>query len=65
MREHNTQVMLIGRIDGLSGANFFRLDTLDELTRIPPGFGALIWIDSVEVVGPALERTRPRADVRQ
>jgi glycerophosphoryl diester phosphodiesterase len=56
MREHRTEVILIGRIDGLSGASFSRLDTVTELKRLPPGFGGSIWTDRVDVVGPALSR---------
>ena len=56
MRKHRTEVMLIGRIDGLSGASFSRLDTVTELKRLPPGFAGSIWTDRVDVVGPALSR---------
>jgi len=54
MRKHRTEVMLIGRIDGLSGANFSRLDTEEETNRLPPGFDGSIWTDRIDVVGPAL-----------
>jgi glycerophosphoryl diester phosphodiesterase len=56
MRKHRTEVMLIGRIDGLSGANFSRLDTEEEIKRLPPGFDGSIWTDRIDVVGPALSR---------
>jgi glycerophosphoryl diester phosphodiesterase len=56
MRSHATEVMLIGRVDGLSGANFSRLDTADEVARLPPGFSGSIWTDRIDVVGPALMR---------
>lgn len=56
MREHDTEVMLIGRVDGLSGANFSRLDTIDELGRVPAGFQGSIWTDRIDVIGPALAR---------
>lgn len=56
MRAHHTEVMLIGRVDGLSGANFSRLDTAEEITRLPPGFDGSIWTDRIDVVGPALAR---------
>ena len=56
MRKHRTEVMLIGRIDGLSGANFSRLDTEEEIKRLPPGFDGSIWTDRVDIVGPALGR---------
>ena len=59
MRRHHTEVMLIGRIDGLSGANFSRLDTLEELKRVPPGFDGSVWTDRIDLVGPALA---PRTD---
>jgi glycerophosphoryl diester phosphodiesterase len=56
MRQHRTDVMLIGRIDGLSGANFSRLDTQQELSRLPPQFDGSIWTDRIDVVGPELKR---------
>jgi glycerophosphoryl diester phosphodiesterase len=56
MRRHHTEVMLIGRIDGLSGANFSRLDTPEELERVPRGFDGSIWTDRIDLVGPALSR---------
>jgi glycerophosphoryl diester phosphodiesterase len=52
MRKHRTEVMLIGRIDGLSGANFSRLDTEEEVKRLPPGFDGSIWTDHIDVIGP-------------
>ena len=56
MRKHRTEVMLISRIDGLSGANFSRLDTEEEIKSLPPGFAGSIWTDRIDVVGPALKR---------
>jgi glycerophosphoryl diester phosphodiesterase len=56
MRAHQTEVMLIGRIDGLSGANFSRLDTIEELEQLPPVFTGSIWTDRIEIIGPALKR---------
>jgi hypothetical protein len=47
-------VMLIGRVDGFSGANFSRLDTVAELNRMPSGFDGSIWTDRIEVIGPLL-----------
>jgi glycerophosphoryl diester phosphodiesterase len=54
MQTHQTEVILIGRIDGLSGANFSRLDTTQELERMPSGFGGSIWTDRIDIIGPAL-----------
>jgi glycerophosphoryl diester phosphodiesterase len=56
MRAHQTEVMLIGRIDGLSGANFSRLDTIEELEQLPPVFAGSIWTDRIEIIGPALRQ---------
>ena len=56
MRKHRTAVMLIGRIDGLSGVSFSRLDTEEETNRLPPGFDGSIWTDRIDVIGPALSR---------
>lgn len=54
MRAHHTQVMLIGRVDGLTSGNFSRLDTLADLSKVPAGFDGLIWTDQIRVIGPAL-----------
>jgi glycerophosphoryl diester phosphodiesterase len=54
MRGHRTEVILIGRIDGLSGADFSRLDTEDEIRRVPHKFDGSIWTDRIEITGPAL-----------
>jgi glycerophosphoryl diester phosphodiesterase len=56
VQTHQTEVMLVGRIDGLSGANFSRLDTTQELDRLPKGFGGSIWTDRIDIIGPALVR---------
>jgi glycerophosphoryl diester phosphodiesterase len=61
MRKHGTEVMLIGRVDGLSGANFSRLDTAEEVNRVPSGFDGSIWTDRIDVVGPLWKQ---RTDVR-
>ena len=53
MREHHTEVMLIGRINDLAAGQFSRLDTLAELSRVPAGFDGLIWTDQIRVIGPA------------
>jgi glycerophosphoryl diester phosphodiesterase len=53
---YRTEVMLIGRIDGLSGANFSRLDTEEEIKRLPQGFNGSIWTDRIDVIGPVLLR---------
>jgi glycerophosphoryl diester phosphodiesterase len=54
MRRHRTDVMLIGKIDSLATGQFSRLDTLQELSRVPAGFDGLIWTDQIGVVGPAV-----------
>lgn len=58
MRAHHTQVMLFGKIESISDRRFSRLDTLDEVSRIPEGFDGLIWTDRIDVVGPALHSKR-------
>jgi glycerophosphoryl diester phosphodiesterase len=55
MRAHGTQVMLIGRVRGMTAADFSRLDSLDELSQVPSGFAGDVWTDRIDVVGPALE----------
>jgi len=60
MREHRTEVMLIGRIDGLSGANFSRLDATEEVSLLPAAFDGSIWTDRIDVIGRALkDRAKP------
>ena len=54
MRAHHTQVMLIGRVDGLTSGNFTRLDTVADLSRVPAGFDGLIWTDQIRVVGAGI-----------
>lgn len=54
MREHHTEVMLIGRVQSLTTGQFVRLDTVDELARVPAGFDGAIWTDRVGVIGPAV-----------
>jgi glycerophosphoryl diester phosphodiesterase len=52
MREHRTQVMLIGKIHGVGSRSFSRLDTRKEFSKVPPGFDGLIWTDCIGVIGP-------------
>lgn len=54
MRNHRTEVMLIGRIDDFESGQFSRLDTVEEVARIPAGFDGFVWTDQVSVVGPAV-----------
>jgi glycerophosphoryl diester phosphodiesterase len=56
MRAHRTEVMLIGRVDSIANGQFSRLDTLQELSRVPAGFDGSIWTDRVRVIGPAVHR---------
>ena len=56
MRAHRTEVMLIGRLDSVANGQFSRLDTLQELSRVPAGFDGSIWTDRVGVIGPAVHR---------
>jgi glycerophosphoryl diester phosphodiesterase len=55
MRDHETEVMLVGGIGSLRDPTFSRLDTLDELKKIPPGFSGDIWTDRIDIIGPALQ----------
>lgn len=54
MRTHRTEVMLIGRIDSLWTRQFSRLDSVQELSRVPAGFDGSIWTDQIRVIGPAV-----------
>ena len=56
MREHHTEVMLIGRVDSIRNGLFSRLDTVDELSRVPAGFDGSIWTDRIDVVGIAAHK---------
>jgi glycerophosphoryl diester phosphodiesterase len=58
MRTHRTEVMLIGRLDSLSTGQFSRLDTAEELARIPAGFEGSIWTDQISVIGPTVHTTK-------
>lgn len=51
MREHHTDVMLIGRVGDRKSGQFSRLDTGEEVARIPAGFDGFVWTDQVRVVG--------------
>ncbi len=59
MRGHHTEVMLIGKLDSLATGQFSRLNTLQELSRVPAGFDGSIWTDRVTVIGPAVHPSRP------
>jgi len=54
MREHHTEVMLIGRIQSFTSGHFSRLDTVEQLARVPGGFDGTIWTDQIGVIGPAV-----------
>jgi glycerophosphoryl diester phosphodiesterase len=58
MRGHRTQVLLVGRVDSLSNGQVSRLDTVQELSRVPAGFGGLIWTDQIRVIGPAVRAAK-------
>jgi glycerophosphoryl diester phosphodiesterase len=58
MRDHGTDVMLIGRVQNPQEANFTRLNTLKELAQVPPGFTGSIWTDRIDIIGPALQKQR-------
>ena len=55
MRAHRTEVMLIGRIRGLSG-DFSRLDAVEEVSQIPSGFAGDVWTDRIDIIGPAVQK---------
>lgn len=56
MREHHTDVMLVGRIDSLAKGQWSRLDTIQELSQVPSGFDGSIWTDQIRVIGPAVRK---------
>ena len=56
MREHHADVMLVGRIDSLAKGQWSRLDTIQELSRVPSGFDGSIWTDQIRVIGPAVRK---------
>ena len=45
-------------VNDYGGEGFTRgLDTLDDLRRVPAGYGGGIWTDRVDVLGPAVKAT--------
>jgi glycerophosphoryl diester phosphodiesterase len=54
MRRHRTQVMLIGKVEDFAAGQFSRLDTIEELSRVPAGFDGSIWTDQIRLIGPAV-----------
>jgi glycerophosphoryl diester phosphodiesterase len=58
MRGHRTEVMLVGKIDSIANGQWSRLDTLQELSRVPIGFDGSIWTDQIRVTGPAIRRLK-------
>jgi glycerophosphoryl diester phosphodiesterase len=68
MREHHTQVMLIGKIQNAFSKRFSRLDTQEQLLEVPRGFGGLIWTDRIGVIGPLAAAVKsggkPKVSVR-
>jgi glycerophosphoryl diester phosphodiesterase len=58
MHAHHTEVMLIAKVDTRATGRFSRLDTLDELSRVPAGFDGSIWTDQIWVIGPAVRSMR-------
>lgn len=59
MQEHGTGVMLFGKLHS-SMKTFSRLDTSEELARVPAGFDGLIWTDQIAVIGPAARERASR-----
>jgi glycerophosphoryl diester phosphodiesterase len=59
MRAGGVTMLAIGGADSIKATGFWRVDTAEDLARLPPGLPAEIWTDHVEVTGPLL---RQRAD---
>lgn len=60
MARAKVTVLAIGTVSGLGSNDFTRLDTAEELARLPDGFPGLIWTDRIEAIGPAVRRRWPR-----
>jgi glycerophosphoryl diester phosphodiesterase len=56
MRRNDAQVLMIGDMTRLPGADFSRLDSVDQLRKLPAGFDGSIWTDHIERIGPAAQR---------
>jgi glycerophosphoryl diester phosphodiesterase len=58
MRAHHMELMLIAKVDTRATGQFSRLDTTDELSRVPVGFDGAIWTDQISIIGPVVHRMR-------
>lgn len=60
MTNSKVAVLAIGSVSGFSSNSFTRLDSAEELSKLPTGFNGLIWTDRVEAIGPAVRQRWPR-----
>ncbi|MBW4329655.1 glycerophosphodiester phosphodiesterase [Stakelama sp. CBK3Z-3] len=60
MRKAGTEVILFGNVQGENGAP--GITDPKDLIGVPPGFGGIVWADSIERIGPAW---RSRFDASQ
>jgi glycerophosphoryl diester phosphodiesterase len=56
MRRNDTRVIALGQVEGSGGTDFSRVDTIQQLNRLPPSYAGQIWTDRIELIGPAAER---------
>lgn len=56
MRDSDVQVLMIGDMTRLPGSDFSRLDTLEQLHKLPVAFDGAIWTDHIERIGPEARR---------
>ncbi|WP_269581223.1 glycerophosphodiester phosphodiesterase family protein [Roseibium sp. Sym1] len=53
MEENGAEIVLSGPPKGTAG-----IDTLEQLAKVPEGFGGYIWTNRIEVIGPALGKRK-------
>jgi glycerophosphoryl diester phosphodiesterase len=63
MRSNDVQVLMIGDLTRMPGADFSRLDSVDELRKLPQGFDGAVWTDHIERIGPEAKRVWPAASL--
>jgi glycerophosphoryl diester phosphodiesterase len=63
MRHNDVEVLMIGDMTRAPGADFSRLDSVDELRKLPQGFDGAVWTDHIERIGPEAQRRWPAASL--
>jgi glycerophosphoryl diester phosphodiesterase len=59
MKNADVGMLAVGELHLKGG--FTRVDTGEQLSRLPEGFGGYIWTDRMETIGPLLSTKASRA----